>query len=52
LIVTEGTRGADTNHPPKGSGGTAYSSKEEIFKITDPAERQQAIADNHELFGF
>lgn len=52
LIVTSGTKGADTNHPPKGSGGTVYSSKEEIMKIKDAGERQKAIAENHELFGF
>lgn len=26
--------------------------KEEIMKIKDTTERQKAIADNHELFGF
>lgn len=51
LIVTEGTKGADTTHPPKGSG-KAYGSREEIMKISDPGERQKAIAENHELFGF
>lgn len=51
LIVKEGMKGADTNNPPKGSGKT-YSSKDEIMKIEDAGERQRAIAENHELFGF
>ena len=52
LIVTQGAKGADTNHPPVNAGGKTYGSKEEIMKIADSAERQKAIAENHELFGF
>lgn len=51
LVVTESKKGADTHNPPEGSGKT-YSSKEEIMKIADAGERQRAIAENHELFGF
>ena len=51
LIVKESTQGADTHNPPNGTGKT-YSSKEEIMKIADAGERQKAIAENHELFGF
>ena len=32
--------------------GKATKTKEEIYAIKDPAERQKAIAENHELFGF
>jgi hypothetical protein len=48
--VTTGTRGAEVTNPPANTGGS--KSKEEIEKITDRAERQKAIAENHELFGF
>lgn len=51
FIVKEGTKGADVENPPKNTGGTKMT-KDEIFKIKDAKERQQAIADNHELFGF
>lgn len=44
------TKGADVSNPPKGGGkGTT---KDEIMKIKDAGERQKAIAENHELFGF
>lgn len=32
--------------------GKATKTKEEIYAIKDTAERQRAIAENHELFGF
>lgn len=51
FIVKEGEKGADVSNPPAG-GGKTYKSKDEIFAIRDTAERQKAIADNHELFGF
>lgn len=44
-------KGTDTSTPPTGSKGKTYASKEEIMKIKDSVERQQAISDNHELFG-
>lgn len=50
-IVKTETKGADTATPP-GSAGKATMTKEQIFAIKDVTERQKAIADNHELFGF
>lgn len=35
---------------PQGGSGTVYTTKEDIFKIKDAAERQKAIAENIELF--
>lgn len=47
----EGKKGADTATPPSGNGkGKTYASKAEIMAIKDPAERHQAIVDNHEYF--
>lgn len=51
FIITEGKAGAQTSTPPSGSSG-APMTKEEILKIDDAGERQKAIAENHELFGF
>lgn len=51
LIVTKGTQGVNTPTPPAGSGASATKTKEDIMKIKDTAERQKAIAENHELFG-
>lgn len=51
FIVTKDTQGAPTATPPAGSGKT-YKSKDEIRAIKDAKERQAAIAENHELFGF
>lgn len=50
FIDTKTEKGADTKTPPDNKGGKM--TKEDILKITDTAERQKAIADNHELFGF
>lgn len=51
FIETKRTDGADVKKPPvDGSGGKL--TKEEILKIKDTSERQQKIAENHELFGF
>jgi len=50
FIVTEHTKGADTKKPPKNEGNGKMS-KEDILAIKDTAERQAAIAENHELFG-
>ena len=50
-IVKDSTSGARTPTPPAGTGGKTYQSKDEIIAIKDPAERQKAILDNHELFG-
>ena len=46
--VTE--RGAKVDKPPQMS--KPRMTKEEIYAIKDTAQRQKAIAENHELFGF
>ena len=51
FITTTETHGASTATPPSNNGGGKMT-KEEIMKIKDTSERQKAIADNHELFGY
>jgi len=52
-IQTKNTRGANVPNPPANEGGgKKYSSKKEIMEIKDTAERQRAIHDNKELFGY
>lgn len=51
FVVKTETTGANTATPPAGSG-KVYKSKDEIMAIKDTKERQNAIADNHEMFGF
>lgn len=51
FVTTTETHGADTPNPPKGTG-KRYKDKKEILDIKDTAERQRAIAENHEMFGF
>lgn len=50
-IQTEGAKGAETSNPPGGGSGGTAKTKKEIMQIKDARERQQAIADNPELFG-
>lgn len=50
FIQSGGKEGAKTPTPPQGSGKTM--TKEDIMAIKNSAERQRAIAENHELFGF
>ena len=50
FIQTESSKGVDTPNPPSNTGNT-YKTKEEIYSIKDTAQRQQAILENHELFG-
>lgn len=50
FIVTETKKGAETANPPSNTGGNV--TKEQIMEIADDVERQMAIAQNHELFGF
>jgi len=50
LVSTTTTKGADTPNPPANTGGGR--SKEDIMKIKDAGERQKAMIENHELFGF
>ena len=52
LVVTKSVHGAQTANPPANNGGKNYKTKEEILAIKDRAERQNAIAENHEMFGF
>lgn len=49
-IDTKRVEGADTKKPPSSNGGNL--TKEDILNIKDTAERQQKIAENHELFDF
>lgn len=49
-ITTEETQGANVSNPPGGEPGKM--TKKEIMEIKDAGERQKAIAENHELFGF
>lgn len=51
FIVSNKTEGAKTATPPEGKGKT-YKNVEEIMAIKDTKERQSAIAENHEMFGF
>lgn len=50
-IQTEGAKGAETSNPPGGGSGGTGKTKADIMKIKNTKERQQAIADNPELFG-
>ena len=50
-IEQTGTKGANVQIPPA-NGGKSKMTKDEIMKIKDSSERQKAIAENHELFGF
>lgn len=43
-------KGADVATPPK--TGKSLKSADEIMAIKDTAERQKAISENHEVFGF
>ena len=49
LVSREVERGVDVAKPIANTGGKR--SKDEIIAIKDPAERQKAIMENHELFG-
>ena len=46
------TSGANTATPASTGTGKSYKSKDEIMQIKDDGERQKAIAENHEMFGF
>lgn len=52
FIVTREEHGANPATPPQNNGGKQYTSKEEILAIKDTAERQKAIANNRNLFGY
>jgi len=51
FIESTHTEGADVSTPPKKTGGQTMT-KDEIMQIKDAGERQAAIAENHQLFGF
>lgn len=51
FIESTHTEGADVSNPPKKTGGTSMT-KDEIMNIKDAGDRQAAIAENHQLFGF
>lgn len=50
FVTTTVKRGVNNAKPPKTEGGSAMT-KDEIMAIKDTAQRQAAIAENHELFG-
>ena len=50
FIATTTTEGAQVANPPENTGDKP--TRAEIMEIKDTAERQKAIAENHELFGF
>ena len=52
FIVTTQETGVNSANPPSNNGGKSTMTKKEIMEIKDTAERQKAIAENHELFGF
>lgn len=52
FIVTTKETGVSSANPPASTGGKSTRTKEEIMSIKDTTERQKAIAENHELFGF
>lgn len=52
FIVTTQETGVNSANPPANNGGKSTMTKKEIMEIKDTAERQKAIAENHELFGF
>lgn len=45
------TQGANVSNPPS-NDGKGTTTKEDIMKIKDTGERQKAILENRELFGF
>lgn len=50
FIVKERQEGSPTETPPKGTG--TKMTKDQVMAIKDTAERQKAILENHEQFGF
>lgn len=50
FVTTTVRKGVNNAKPPKSEGGGSMT-KEEIMAIKDTAQRQAAIAENHELFG-
>lgn len=52
FIATVKETGVSSANPPADNGGKSVMTKAEIMAIKDTTERQKAIAENHELFGF
>lgn len=52
FIPKEKTEGAHTSTPPEGKPGDDGMTKESIMAIKDRAERQKAISEHHNLFGY
>ena len=50
FIVSTSEKGAAVENPPQ--TGKTKMTKEQILAIKDTSERQKAIAENHEVFGF
>jgi DNA-binding transcriptional MerR regulator len=50
-ITTDTVKGVNTSTPPANNGGGKMTI-EQIDAITDTAERQKAMLENHELYGF
>lgn len=50
FVTTTVKKGVNNAKPPKSEGGGTMT-KDEIMAIKDTAQRQAAIAENHELFG-
>lgn len=50
FVEKTSAKGKETENPPKNTGGGM--TKEEIMKIKDRNERQKAISEHHELFGY
>lgn len=51
-IETKTTEGVKTETPPTSGGTASGKTRDEIMAIKDRAERQKAISENHELFGY
>ena len=51
-VETVTVKGTDTPNPPANNGGKPAKTKEEIMQIKDASERQKAIIENREQFGF
>lgn len=49
FVAQTRTQGVPVDTPPKNNSG---KTRQEILAIKDTAERQKAIAENHQLFGF
>ena len=50
FVTTTESKGTPAATPPANAGGG--KTRDEIMAIPDTAQRQRAIAENHELFGF